>query len=143
MKSTRLIIDFEYDFHLIGVISSAKEYKLAWWINKLLQVQLVKIEDIFLEFTKEANMLHSCYLYESPYSQLRLIKNKSHEFTNIVRPFLLPEYKDYDYFVHICGEGNIFDPSEILERLSECPFVQYSKIIQVTDIKTKDNLIFN
>ncbi|MFN8415911.1 MAG: IPExxxVDY family protein [Cytophagaceae bacterium] len=143
MKSTRIVVDFDYDYQLLGIISSAKEYKLAWWINKILEVNLSKISDIQLEFQRDGGMYHSCYLHETAYSQLRLIRNKSHEFTNIAKPFLVPEYKEYDYLVHICGEGDIFDLSEIQEKLTACPVIQYSKVIQVSDLKSKDNLIFN
>ena len=42
MKRTKLVIDYEYDFNLIGIISTAKGYKLAWELNQALGIHLVK-----------------------------------------------------------------------------------------------------
>ena len=142
MKNNKLIVDFDYSFKMIGIISSAKEYKLAWSINQLLKIHLIKAEDINLQFQNDCNILVSTYLYLTEYSQIRLLKNKSIEFTNIAKPYLIPELKDYDYFIHILDEGCIFDEEWIKEQLQDCGSIQYIKVIDVSELKSKDNLIF-
>jgi len=142
MKSNKLIVDFDYSFKMLGIISSAKEYKLAWNINQLLKIHLIKAEDINLQFQKDCNILVSTYLYFTEYSQVRLLKNKSIEFSNIAKPYLIPELKDYDYFIHIIDEGGIFDEEWMKEQLQTCSAIQYIKVIDVTELKSKDNLIF-
>ena len=42
MRKSKLIIEYEYDFNLIGLISTAKGYKLAWELNQALGIHLVK-----------------------------------------------------------------------------------------------------
>ncbi len=142
MKTNKLVVDFDYSFKMIGIISSAKEYKLAWNINQLLKIHLIKSEDINLQFQKDCNILVSTYLYFTEYSQVRLLKNKSIEFTNIAKPYLIPELKDYDYFIHILDEGCIFDEEWMKEQLQDCSAIQYIKVIDVSELKSKDNLIF-
>ena len=70
------------------------------------------------------------------------MKNKSIEFSNIAKPYLIPELKDYDYFIHILDDGCIFDEEWIRDQLNECSAIQYTKIIDVNELKSKDNLIF-
>jgi len=142
MKSARLVVDFDYDFTLLGIISSAKEYKLAWHINQVLKTHLVKTEDINLQFQNDCNILVSCYLYSTEYSDIRLVKNKSIEFTNIAKPYLVPELKDYDFFIHILNEGTVLETEEVLEVLQSCSSIQYIRKIDVGELKSKDNLIF-
>ncbi|WP_018342178.1 IPExxxVDY family protein [Cytophaga aurantiaca] len=142
MKTNKLVVDFDYSFKMLGIISSAKEYKLAWNMNQLLKIHLIKAEDINLQFQNDCNILVSTYLYLTEYSQIRLLKNKSIEFTNIAKPYLIPELKDYDYFIHILDEGCIFDEEWIKEQLQDCAAIQYIKVIDVSELKSKDNLIF-
>ncbi len=142
MKTNKLIVDFDYSFKMLGIISSAKEYKLAWSMNQLLKIHLIKADDINLQFQNDCNILVSTYLYLTEYSQVRLLKNKSIEFTNIAKPYLIPELKDYDYFIHILDEGCIFDEQWIKEQLQDCNAIQYIKVIDVSELKSKDNLIF-
>jgi hypothetical protein len=142
MKTNKLVVDFDYSFKMLGIISSAKEYKLAWSMNQLLKIHLIKADDINLQFQNDCNILVSTYLYLTEYSQIRLLKNKSIEFTNIAKPYLIPELKDYDYFIHILDEGCIFDEEWIKEQLQDCGAIQYIKVIDVSELKSKDNLIF-
>lgn len=105
-------------------------------------MHLIKSDDINLQFQNDCNILVSTYLYSTEYSEVRLLKNKSIEFTNIAKPYLIPELKDYDYFIHILDEGCIFDEFWMLEQLKNCNSIQYIKVIDVSELKSKDNLIF-
>ena len=50
MKKSKLVIEYEYDFDLLGLTSTARGYKLAWEINQALHVQLVKQPDLAVGF---------------------------------------------------------------------------------------------
>ena len=45
MKKNKLVIEYDFDFELLGILSSARGYKLAWEINQALGIQLVKQQD--------------------------------------------------------------------------------------------------
>ena len=51
MKKNRLASDYPFDFELIGIVSSVKEYKLAWHLNQLPEFHLIKAEDVKIEFS--------------------------------------------------------------------------------------------
>jgi hypothetical protein len=142
MKTTRLVIEYDYDFTLIGISAPLKGHKLAWLMNKALHYNLRKHDDILIEFVKDASITNTNYIHETEYSVLRLIKNKSCEYTNVDKPFLVPELKDYDYFVHITDESGIFDGSGIINCIKNLPGVQFVNSIQTEQLKSRDNLIF-
>ncbi|MCR6640929.1 MAG: IPExxxVDY family protein [Sporocytophaga sp.] len=142
MKTTKLVVDYEYDFEFFAIISSVKAHKLAWSINKVLNINLCKQEDIKLDFIKDWKLVITNYIYEKEYSVFRLLKNRSCESENLPKPFLVPELKEYDYFIHMSGEVMLFETAELFEKLKELQIVQYVKKIEVNKLKSKENLIF-
>ncbi|MCU0429276.1 MAG: IPExxxVDY family protein [Cytophagaceae bacterium] len=142
MKTTKLVIEYDFDFTLVGIIAPIKAYKFAWMLNKVLKTTLSKADDLVIDFLKEGKIINTLYIYETEYSVFRLIKNKSCEYANVEKPFLVPELKDYDYFVHITDESGIFDGSEIINRIKNLPGVQFVNSIQTELLKSRDNLIF-
>jgi hypothetical protein len=142
MKASKLIVDHDYDFEVLALISSEKDYKLAWSLNKLLNIHLCKAEDLCLDFVKDSKMMITNFLFEKEYSRLMLLKNKSNEFNNISKPFLLPELKEYDYIIRIDGERNFFNLEAIIEKLKSLPSIQYLKKIEIHKLKSRENLIF-
>lgn len=142
MKTTKLIVDYDYEFDILAIISSAKDYKLAWVINNILKIRLCKAEDLFFEFLDDSKLLVANFLFEKEYSCIRLLKNRSLDFVNSSKPYLLPELKEYDYFIKIDGEKGFFDVIEIIKQLQSLPEIQYIKKIDVLTLKSKENLIF-
>ncbi len=142
MKSTRLLVEYEYEFSLFGVITQVKEHKLAWSINKFMGLKLVKQDDIQYDFQKGGRMYISNFIYETEYSYVRLLKNKPYEFSNIQKPYLLSELKDYDYFIQLEGEIEDFDDATFREALQSLNEVQYVTKVEVSNLKSKENLLF-
>ncbi|WP_370539754.1 IPExxxVDY family protein [Algoriphagus sp. Y33] len=50
MKKAKLLIEHTYDFELLGLVSPVKDYKMAWLINRELDLNLIKYDDLLLEF---------------------------------------------------------------------------------------------
>jgi len=140
IKKNKLIINYEFDFELIGLISPYKEYKIAWLINHCLKVHLVKMEDIELEFI-DNNIFISNFSYETGNSIFRLIKNK-----NIIGEdslvYLLPEMKEFDYLIMLEGQGDSFLVHDIVENLKSVEEIQYITQVDISKLKSKENLIF-
>jgi hypothetical protein len=142
MKASKLVVDHDYNFDVLALISSEKDYKLAWSLNKLLNIHLCKAEDLCLDFVKDSKIMITNFIFEKEYSSLRLLKNKSNEFNNISKPFLLPELKEYDYIIRIEGERTFLDVDIIIQKLKSLPAIQYLKRIEIHKLKSKENLIF-
>lgn len=142
MKTTRLFIDYDYPFELIAVVSPVKEYKLAWTLNKSLNLYLVKAPDLKYDFINNSIFFISNFIFEKEYSSFRLLKNRACEFENVAKPFLLPELKEYDYIILLQSEGEAWNVDEIEGKMKKLPVVQFCKKVDIHDLKSKENLIF-
>ena len=142
MKASRLLIQYDYDFDLIGIISPLKEYTLAWEINRVLKIHLKKESDIIYETSRRKKFLISNYLFRIENSVFRLLKNKAPDFDNVVNPFLVPEMKEYDYFLLSKTDVANKKGKNILTLIKSLGNVQYASLVVVESLKSKDNLIF-
>lgn len=138
MNTFQLDIEYEYDFDVYGVVSSVKEYKLAWTLNRLLGFRLKKKQDLRYEGTGQEGGVISNYEYITDHSVVRLLKNKALG----MKTFLLPELKEYDYVLQISGALQQLNPQEFISQLLRTPLVQYVKQIDPLTLKLKENLIF-
>jgi len=141
MRKSKLFIEYDYNFDLCGIISQAKDYKLAWSINQILNIHLVKGSDIQLEYLDQDNVFVSNFIYETENSILRILKNRSDQ-ENDTKPLLLPELSNFDYFIMSHDSGDAFDMNDIIKTLKELDIVQYVQSINVSKLKSKENLIF-
>ena len=139
--STKLVIEYDFDFELYGLITPHKSFKLAYLINEKIEISLCRNDDLALDFGNRGQLTIANYSFESEYSHLTLYKNKADEFLKTNKPFLIPELKEYDYFFKFEGEGDLFESGELEDRLRSIDQVQYIKRIEVTNLQSKDNLI--
>lgn len=140
MKASKLVLEYDYDFILIGLVSAAREFKLAWQINEYLKIGLKKEVDLEYDFLKGYKIFISNFIFETEYSSFRLLKNRSVEFLNVQKPFLLPELKNYDYFAMLDGDF-AYHAAENLSLLKEVPAIQLIKPINVETLPSKENLL--
>ena len=140
MAKNRLVFDPDYDFELYGIITSIREYKLAWELNKQLELRLVKQPDIELEFIKEGPVIISNYRYEKDKNIYKLIRNKSAEQPDNKVLFLLPELQKFDYFLLIYDQ--LVDINVITAKIKSISLVDFVSHFDINSIKSKENLIF-
>lgn len=142
MKKLRLENDIPYDFSLIGITCTLREYRLAWELNKLLDIQLNKEKDIEIEFLKNQNLVISNFLFETENSQLRLLKNKSPNEVVVQSAYLLPELREFDYFIMFRGFEDAFSASTLRNKIASIAGVHYTKEFSLEKLKSRENLIF-
>ncbi|WP_242927617.1 IPExxxVDY family protein [Pontibacter vulgaris] len=142
MKTLLLDISYDYDFDLYGLVSSSKEYKLAWTINQLLGLRLVKQKDLCYELVGKEQLLISNYEQITDHSIIRLMRNKASGICTLDKPYLLPDIKQFDYVLQITGAMQCLSPRELLQQLARLPLVQYVKQVDPLKLKFKENLIF-
>lgn len=97
------------------------------------------MEDIELEFI-DNNIFISNFSFETGNSIFRLIKNKNLVGDSLV--YLLPEMKEFDYLIMLEGQGDSFLAEEIINTLKTQSDIQYITQVDVTKLKSKENLIF-
>ena len=142
MAKNKLIIEYDYEFCLYGIISISKDYRLAWLINKYLDLHLKKAEDIKISFLNDENLVISNYLYETEHAQLRMLKNKSEDRKSDKMSYLIPELNKFDYLIMKNGRIGDLSDQELLREIQKIGEVQYIVALDINKLKSKENLIF-
>ncbi|MBN4081732.1 IPExxxVDY family protein [bacterium AH-315-C07] len=137
MSRKLLQLDYNYDFDLIGIVSSARIYKLCWDINNVLRFNLERIDDLQLTHTKlKIDTTFARYIQKNENDEELsdfLVANKSSA------GLLIPERKEADYFLVLNTEYDVKDVSNKLKSLSS---VQTVFTLDVSKLKSKENLVF-
>jgi len=140
MKKKRLEIEYTYDFELLGIISSAKGYKLAWEINNQLPVKLVKLPDLIIQYKNKTEGTYSHFSFENEVNTLKLFRNKPQE-TDQTKSCLVPEFPHFDYILLSRGEEHLHS-NRLQELLRNIPSVELAAFIPLDALKLKDHFIF-
>ncbi|MDP5001819.1 MAG: IPExxxVDY family protein [Flavobacterium sp.] len=143
------------DYELIAVHSSLDDYKLAYTLNKALGIQLSKNLAYVEIAIPEGKSAFSNYIFDDEKNDViwTLIENK----TTIINSnkqtislfeqvditvFLLPEFKKADYLIKIENIDYGFESESIIEKIQEIKNVTMAYTIDITNLKSKNNLIF-
>jgi hypothetical protein len=137
MTKLLLNIEEEYDFYLIGISCHSKDYRLCWEMNKLLNIDLARTEDLDLNVkTSVGNFSFYEFIDEENYIDYYLIANRS------TKGLLIPEQKNTDFLFMIKGDPYDSVLEDISEKISSLEIVLTSYIINVDSLKSKQNLLF-
>lgn len=127
---------FELDFLLIGIACHIKDYRLAYCINKALDWDLRRTDDLDL-FVKNEQALFSMYEYqvEEDLKSYHLISNRSD------KGLLIPERKESDFFIQLYGEFTDEQFTHIKKEIQKIKFVLTSFEIDPSKLKSGNNLL--
>ena len=115
---------------------------MAWCLNQVLDIKFVKGEEMnIFESEKEKECWLSYYVMEAEMYDFTLFKNKGVEFVKVSKPYLLPELKEYDYFLKFGGESENYTEEMIHEALKKVPHITFVRLIEVDNVKQKENLL--
>jgi ribosomal protein L28 len=149
----------EIDYQLIAIHSSLEDYRLAYYINQNLPINLKKENCNIQISNKEGETQFTRFVFEDSKDIVwNLVQNKNDVFvpsqnsnqglfaeTNnkfSTKIYLIPEFKNVDFFFKIeNGEVNI-DVSKITNCLKKIDRVSTVYAVEVEKIKSKNNLIF-
>ena len=140
MKKTKLQIEPAFDFELLGIVSPIREYRMAWLVNQELDLNLVKADDLELEFLNAEKLEIAQYFLSLPHGFIQLLKNKAINSTQSLA-YLIPELKNLDYFLLIQDETEELDLINFVKKLSRNPLVQSIVRIDISKLKSKENLL--
>jgi hypothetical protein len=149
----------EIDYQLIAIHSSLEDYRLAYYINQNLPINLKKENCNIQISNKEGETQFTRFVFEDSKDIVwNLVQNKNDVFvpsqnsnqglfaeTNnkfSTKIYLIPEFKKVDFFLKIeNGEVNI-DVSKITNCIKKIERVSTVYAVEVEKIKSKNNLIF-
>jgi hypothetical protein len=140
MKKAKLQIEPAFDFELLGIVSPIREYRMAWLVNQELDLNLVKADDLELEFLNAEKLEIAQYFLSLPHGFIQLLKNKALNSAQQLA-YLVPELKNLDYFLLVQDETEQLDLSNFMEKLSQNSLVQSIVRIDISKLKSKENLL--
>ena len=162
MKVYKLRVD-EYDdldYDLIAIHSSLEDYRLVYFINQNLPINLKKSKCNVILNDKNGETHFSRFIFEDKKKDVfwNLIQNQNETHTttqdndqdlfaetdNIfsAKNYLIPEYKNVDYFLKIENSNDDIDIQEITSQLKKIQKITAIYLLEAEKIKSKNNLIF-
>lgn len=155
------IEDFEeVDYHIIAIHTSLEDYRLAYFLNRDLEICLSK-SNVDIQFqVKKGKTSFARFTYEDEKKVINwdLIQNKNEVvgienntiqdlFSNTKNTFsssayLLSEFKKVDFFLKIENAANEINVSEIVSKINAIESINMVYNVDKETIKSKNNLIF-
>ena len=138
MNKTYLKLSLDFDFILLAITASLKDYVLCHHINTRLHFNFEKVEDHEVYFNiDEPPLSFSKYFFyvEQGDNEYFMINNRNPE------GFLIPEMNMVDFFLIIRQYLDKEDLNYILKGLNKLPGIQVAAKIDPAKLKSKENLI--
>jgi len=138
MSKLVLDLEFDFDFSLFGISSHVANYRIAWGMNKLFEIDLERVDDIDLSFDSNKKGNFSLYKFddEESYTTFHLLSNRCDT------GYLIPELKQIDYFIQYWGPMSDKELSSFNDELREIPSVLAAIQIDPMELKSRNNLLF-
>lgn len=153
--------DFDdIDYYLIAIHTSLEDYRLAYFINQQLPINLSKSKEEVQINIKEGETNFSRFYYYDIENAVswNLIQNKNEVlqkkvdkvqnlFSNVsmeisTKVYLLPEFKKADYFLKIENTEETVNAVKIKTLLNKIDSISTVYSVDTNKIKSKNNLIF-
>ena len=154
-----LVDDFDIEtYSLFAIHCTLEDYRVAYLLNKQLQINLQrKLHDLDVHYTSSS---FSIYEWEDKNQRMiwNLVSNvckKEEEGlassgslfktqNKVLRTHnLIPEYKKVNYLLKIDNDENFIDERAIIHAIQKISQIAAVYSIDVAELKSKDNLIFN
>lgn len=132
--------DSDYRFTAMGIVSPLKGYRLCWFLNRDLRIDLVRQEDISLHSSKDRilqSFSHFTYCLEEDGLTFHVIENKGEN------GLMLPQTPQFDYFLLLEGHLAEDRSPNVIQVVKGIEAVQLVKELEVARFKGMENLIFD
>ena len=123
------------DYQLIGIVSSSKEFKIAWIINNSLEVSLSKIDNEIIKLSNGSSLSISHLLYRRNKGYIRLINNKI--IYNKGKSSLISSLSNFDYIIQFSSNFFEFESFNIINKLKSNNDIQFANFVDSNSIKEK------
>ncbi len=140
MKKSKLVIEYEFDFDVLGITSTLKGYRLAWEINQRLGIHLVKQPDLMVGVKKDIETGFMYYAFETQLNRLKLLKNQTSEVEK-GKYFLIPEFPRFDFIILArLNELTLAEP--LAECIKKIPSIELVVPLRMDTLRSKSNFVF-
>ena len=123
------------EYYLIGIVSSCKEYKLAWVLEKLFDISLKKEKNEKINLVDNKTIEISFLITKDKNKYLKLISNKL--LNNPFKSHLIASLSNFDYLIQF--SKNYFDNSseDIINTLKSDNLIHFANFVDIKLIKEK------
>jgi hypothetical protein len=138
IKKHKLKMAMEEDFCLLGVVADEPDYKFCWMINRVLEINFEKLDDLVLYHPKlDADQEFSIFFYENEEAMLtyRIVKNRSD------KGYFLDELKNLDFLVHIQGEIYGDQIGTFMQSVNSLSSVRMCVPVDLSRLRNKERLL--
>lgn len=140
--TTELEVSYNYDFEVLGILTEVPEYKIAWLLNRMLEIYLIKTDPVVLSFFNR-RCCFSNLKHENNYRTVQLIQNKSLNLqSNIEDNFLLPDLHKYPYLLIQRDECKTQTMGDLANRIMTIDEVEAVALLNPEQLQHRENLIF-
>ena len=123
------------DCKLIGLVSTSKEFKIAWIINNSLDVSLIKADNEIINLSNGSSLSISHLIYKRNKGFIRLINNII--MFNKGKSSLISSLSNFDYIVQFSSNFFEFETFNIINKLKSYNDIQFANFIDYNSIKEK------
>ncbi len=139
MNKITLKLELDFDFIVLAITTSLKDYRLCFNLNKFAPANFMRVDELALPLSDNHTVAlfnRYTYLPENCETEFYLLSNKSSE------GLLIPEMNRVDYFLVI---KNFIDKEDLeawITHLKQIPEVLAAVEVDVKKLKSKENLLF-
>lgn len=140
VKKSVLKIEYDYNFHVWGIVTTLKDFQTCWEINHALKLELTRINDLEIQnIAKGRQLFFGLFSGYDRYKQgqFHLVANK------YFNEYLIPEMKEVDFFFKYDCETADCELDEIYNKLRSIK--RFTMVIKVNPakLKSRQNLIID
>ncbi len=132
--------DYKSEYEAVGICSHLKDYRLSWYLNDRLRLDLKKMKDLDFDSNKKSESVKfSIYYYDDKDNRtvFYFISNRS------TGGVLIPEQKFIDYFLLIKKTGKKQLAQSILKNIKDIPNVLTVYNIDLSLIRNVNDILLD
>lgn len=143
----------EIDYSLIGIHSNQEDYKIAFLLNKHLDLRFQRFEKCLdfensnagfplFEFKDKDNYINYYLINNKHVQQIKTEKQGLFEESLSTTTYLIPEKKKVDFFLKIegmCGTATFLN---LVSKIKKVPKIMTCYAVEPETLKSKNHLIF-
>lgn len=122
------------NYGVIGLVSTYKEYKIAWHLNKLFDINLIKKKDEEIRLVDSSIVKISFLEFKIGKRHIKLISNK---LKNSNRSYLISSLSNFDFLILFSKNFFEFKEYDIIDRLKSNNTFQFANFVDITKLKDK------
>ncbi len=148
----KVILSIDSEFSLFGIQTNEPSYKLAYYLNKDVNIEFQRDQDVNIIENKQ-NIYLSKYIYYDSHNEQDwiLVSNQSKTYDgnnsnlgmfndkSYILSYLIPEYKMFNYILKIDGK---LEKKDKISKLNNISIINMVSKLNTSLIKNKNKLIF-